>query len=157
MYELTENPQLVKNTDTGAVFDPDGANWVAEAYRKWRDAGNTPALCPPRYQPNSPEHYRAIRAAAWAWMTAWVTDRRYDSIETCCSYYNSAVSRYAAEAKAMVAWRDAVNQKLEQLVAAPPAGVSTWEQVKVLLPQPEAFNWPAEVELPLDGVPPIHL
>lgn len=99
--------------------------------------------------PHTPEHYRAIRSAVWAWMTAYVQARRYDTIESCCSYANSAVTRYRAEALAMIAWRDAVNQALEALVVNPPDGLETWEQVQALLPQPEAFAWPAEVDLPL--------
>lgn len=108
---------------------------------------------PPPALPNTPGHYRAIRDAAWAWMTSVVQARRYDSIESCCSYANSTVPRYKAEALAMIAWRDAVNQKLEQLVAAPPAGIDTWDEVRELLPQPESFAWPATVELPLEGSP----
>ena len=50
-----------------------------------------------------------------------------------------------------------VNQALETLVLAPPAGIETWEQVKPLLPQPEAYDWPAPVERQLDGVPPVQL
>ncbi|KAK6697013.1 hypothetical protein SNK04_014416 [Fusarium graminearum] len=57
--------------------------------------------------------------------------------------------------RAMVAWRDAVNQALEALVRDPPAHVETWEQVRVLLPQPESFAWPAAAELPLDAVDPV--
>lgn len=91
-------------------------------------------------------------------MASVVTERGYDSIETCCSYYNSSVDRYRLEARAMVAWRDAVNQALEALVLNPPAGVDTWEEVVALLPQPETFPWPAKVELPLEGTePPIHI
>ncbi|PJO53748.1 hypothetical protein CR156_17005 [Stenotrophomonas lactitubi] len=82
-------------------------------------------------------------------MTAYVVDRRYDSVETCVGYYNSGVERYRLEARAMVAWRDAVNLALEQLVTNPPAGIETWEQVQALLPQPEVFNWPSEISLPL--------
>lgn len=108
------------------------------------------SVTPPPALPNTPGHYRAIRDAAWAWMTSVVQERRYDTIESCCSYANSTVPRYKAEALAMIAWRDAVNQRLEQLVASPPAGLETWEQVRALLPQPESFAWPAAVELPLD-------
>ncbi|WP_277778898.1 hypothetical protein [Stenotrophomonas maltophilia] len=75
--------------------------------------------------------------------------RNYDTVESCCSYFNSGVPRFRDEARAMVAWRDAVNLALEQLVLAPPAGIETWDQVRALLPQPEAFNWPGEVSLPL--------
>ncbi|MBH1639160.1 glycoside hydrolase family protein [Stenotrophomonas maltophilia] len=66
-------------------------------------------------------------------------ERGYDSVESCASYYSSGVTRYRAEALAMVAWRDAVNQALEQLVLAPPEGIETWDQVRALLPQSETF------------------
>lgn len=109
------------------------------------------SLVPKPYLPNTPEHYRAIREAAWNWMTGYVKLRRYDSIESCCSYANSTVPRYKAEALAMIRWRDAVNVRLEGLVVNPPAGLETWEQVKALLPQPEEFQWPVEIDLPLGG------
>ncbi|HDS1139799.1 TPA: hypothetical protein QDZ75_003872 [Stenotrophomonas maltophilia] len=83
-------------------------------------------------------------------MAEWVRARGYDDIPNCASYFNSSITRYRQEARALVAWRDAVNQKLEQLVLAPPVGVETWEQVRALLPQPEAFSWPEKAELPLD-------
>lgn len=152
MYQLTNSPDVLLNVETNTFIHRQSASWPTE----WLES-NSPVPPPPPYELHSPEHYRAIRTAAWAWMTEFVQARRYDNVETCCSYYNSAVPRYAAEAAAMVAWRDAINQKLEELVASPPAGIETWEQVKVLLPQPEAYNWPAEVELPLDEIPPIHL
>lgn len=79
--------------------------------------------------------------------------RRYDSIETCCSYFNSSVPRYRAEARAMVAWRDAVSLALEQLVVTLPAGIETFADVRPLLPQPDAYPWPEAVNLPLDLMP----
>ncbi|UFK09615.1 hypothetical protein [Xanthomonas phage DES1] len=152
MYQLTENPNLLFNAQTGEMIPKGHRLWPAE----WLKT-NTPAPIPPPYQPNTPEHYRAIRDAAWAWMASVVQVRRYDTIESCCSYANSNVPRYKAEALAMIAWRDAVNQKLEQMVVAPPAGLITWEQVRVLLPQPEAFNWPVLAALPLNETPPIKV
>ncbi|MBY6280328.1 MULTISPECIES: hypothetical protein [Stenotrophomonas maltophilia group] len=68
---------------------------------------------------------------------------------------HSGVERYRLEARAMVAWRDAVNQALEQLVLAPPEGIESWEQVRALLPQSETFAWPEKAELPLDGLAPV--
>ena len=157
MYRLLSFPGYVEEISTGTVVQVDSQNWQAEAYREWLAAGNIPEPCPPPYELHSPEHYRAIRAAAWAWMTEFVQERRYDTIESCCSYYDSTVTRYRLEARAMVAWRDAVNQALEALVKAPSAGVETWEQVRALLPQPGAYSWPTKEELPLDGVPPVTL
>lgn len=114
-------------------------------------------LPPELFIPTVKERNNAIRDAAWQWMSSVPKTRGYDSIESCCSYAQSSVARYKAEALAMIAWRDAVNQRLEQLALSPPAGVTTWEQVRPLLPQPEAYAWPAAVSLPLDQVPPIKL
>lgn len=152
MYQLTDNPDVIRCLDTGA-FIPRG-HWMWDQYKQWCAAGNTPLPVPPPYELHSPEHYRAIRSAAWAWMEAEVKSRGYDSIESCCSYFNSSIERYRLEARAMVAWRDAVNQALEQLVAAPPPGIETWEQVQALLPQSSSFSWPDRLELPLDKVEP---
>lgn len=149
MYQLTDDPSAVKCLSTGATIPVDADTWQARLYQDWLLAGNVPAATPLAYQPYSAEHFDAIRASAWAWMTAWVAERRYDSIESCVGYFNSGVDRYRLEAHAMVAWRDQVNQALEQMVLAPPAGVITWDQVRSLLPQPETFSWPGEVVLPL--------
>lgn len=147
MYQLTNDPDQIMCLDTGTLIPRGHRLW--DNYAAYLDAGNSALPVPTPYEIRSPEHYRFIRSAAWAWMTAWVVDRRYDSIESCCSYFNSSVPRYREEARAMVAWRDAVNQELEALVLAAPAGIETWDQVRALLPPPEAFNWPGEVSLPL--------
>ncbi|WP_416058400.1 hypothetical protein [Stenotrophomonas maltophilia] len=158
MYQLTGNPDIILHVETG-TFIPSG-HGLWDLYQLWLSAGNEPlpveATGP---APHSPEHYRAIRDAAFAWMRGVVVARGYDSIETCVGYYNSGVARYRAEARAMVAWRDAVNQALEALVLAPPEGVETWDQVRALLPQPEAFAWPGVVELPLgsETAPPVAI
>lgn len=156
MYQVTNTEGWIKNITTGEFISEASRHWPE--YEAWLAAGNTPASMPRPYEPNTPAHHRAIRDAAWQWMASIVKDRGYDSIESCVSYYDSGVARYKAEARAMVAWRDAVNQALEALVLNPPPGVDTWEEVCPLLPQPEAFPWPAKVELPLEGTePPIHI
>ncbi|WP_295573781.1 hypothetical protein [uncultured Stenotrophomonas sp.] len=144
MYRQTNDPSVLICLETGAMIPRGHREWPEE----WlRSHSPLPPATP--YELHSPQHYQAIRSAAWDWMTAWIRDRRYDSIETCVGYFNSGVPRYRDEARAMVAWRDAVNQELEALVLAAPAGIETWDQVRALLPQPEAFNWPGEVSLPL--------
>jgi hypothetical protein len=153
MYQYTDDPNVLLCLETGA--------WIPRGHRDWPTEwllSHTPEPIPPPYLPGTPAHHRAIRDAAWAWMATVVKGRGYDSIESCCSYYNSGVARYKAEARAMVAWRDAVNTALETMVLNPPAGVDTWDEVQALLSQPEAFNWPPKVDLPLDGLePPIQL
>lgn len=146
MYRYTHDPDLLVCLETGAVIPRGNYLWPAD----WLAGGGIPEPISPPYELYSPEHFRAIRDAAFAWMEAEVKLRGYDSIATCASYFNSAVERYRLEARAMVAWRDGVNQALEQLVLAPPEGIETWDQVRGLLPQPESFDWPEKVELPLD-------
>lgn len=145
MYRLTTDSDMLYCVETGAFIPRGHYLWPTE----WLAAGNTPLPVPPPYEPNTPAHHRAIRDAAWAWMTGVVQARQYDSIESCVGYFNSGVERYRLEARAMVAWRDAVNEKLVALVLDPPPGVVTWPQVQALLPQPSQFNWPSSVELPL--------
>lgn len=152
-YRRHPNPDYLVEIETGATIPRGSCDWPTEWLKN-----NTPLPIPPPYESNTPAHHRAIRDAAWQWMASIVQDRGYDSIESCVSYYDSSVARYKAEARAMVAWRDAVNQALEALVLNPPAGVDTWEEVVVLLPQPGAFAWPPKVDLPLEGTdPPIQI
>lgn len=155
-YRLTKSPDMVIRLSDNCTVSKGHRFW--DEYQAWCALGNEPEPVPPPYELHSPEHYRAIRAAAWTWMASVVAARGYDNIESCASYYNSSVERYRLEARAMVAWRDAVNQVLEQLVLSPPVGIETWEQVRALLPQPEAFAWPEKAELPLDtGSPAVML
>lgn len=149
MYQLTADPAV--------VYCPERQSWIAEGtwlwdqYQVWLREGNTPMPAGPAYALYSPEHFRAIRDQAFSWMRGMAVSRGYDSIESCASYYNSSVDRYRLEARALVAWRDAVNQRLEELVVSRPPGIETWEQVRPLLPQPDAYPWPASVELPLSA------
>lgn len=144
-FRLTADPDVIECLETDSLIPRGHRDWPTEWLQE-----HEPLPQPPPYALHSPQHYQTIRSAAWRWMSAWAQERRYDNIETCCSYANSSVARYRAEALAMIAWRDAVNLALEQLVLDPPAGVVTWDQVRPLLPQPETFGWPDEVELPLN-------
>lgn len=152
MYQLTEDPDVIRCVETGAFIPRGHYLWPTE----WLDQ-NTPltASAPGLgFELHTPAHYRYIRDQAFAWMRAEAVERGYDGIESCASYYNSGVARYRAEARAMVAWCDAVKQSLEQLVLAPPASIETWEQVRALLLQPGTFAWPEKAELPLETASP---
>ncbi|WP_182068254.1 hypothetical protein [Stenotrophomonas pavanii] len=148
MYQLTDDPDVIRCVETGAFIPRGHYLWPTE----WLEQNTPLPASPPGlgFELHTPAHYRYIRDQAFGWMRAEAVERGYDSIESCASYYNSGVARYRAEARAMVAWRDAVNQSLEQLVLAPPDGIETWEQVRALLPQPETFAWPEKAELPLE-------
>lgn len=45
-----------------------------------------------------------------------VKSKNYRSIESCCSYYSSSNSRYAADASNVIAWRDAVWEHYTQVI-----------------------------------------
>jgi hypothetical protein len=156
MYRYTNDPDLLVCLETGATIPRGNYLWPVD----WLAAGGVPEPIAPPYELYSPQHFRAIRDAAFAWMEAEVKARGYDSIANCTSYFNSGVERYRLEARAMVAWRDDVNQALERVVVSPPEGIETWDQVRALLPQPAAYAWPATVDLPLDSgesAPPVMM
>lgn len=157
-YRSTDNPDTVFCEDTSSWVAR--GTWMWEAYEAWKREGNvaTPYSAPPPYQPYTPEHFRFIRDSAAEWLLAKAKERGYDSVESCVSYYNSTRARYQREARAMVAWRDAVYGGLEDLAANPPANIETWEQVRVLLPQPEAYDFPdTEVLLPGSEIDPVEV
>lgn len=149
MYRLTNDQDFIEVVETGEQVPRGHRLW--DDYQQWITEGNMPLPMLPPYQLHSPQHYQAIRSSAWDWMNSWVKWRGYDTIETCCSYFNSSVPRYRDEARAMAAWRDAVNQQLEELALAAPAGIETWDQVRAMLPQPDLYDWPEKVDLPLNS------
>lgn len=144
MYQYTNDPDVLLNLETLEWIPRSNPNWPTN----WL-IFNTPASVPPPFELYSPEHYKAIQTAAWNWMAEFVQARRYDSVENCCSYFNSSIALKQGEARAMVAWRDAVSVALESLIQNPPPGLTQWEQIKAILPQPESFNWPSKLELPM--------
>jgi len=135
MYQLTDNEDCILNVATGTQI-PRG-HWMWEEYDAWLAQGNTPDPMPtPAFDLH--EH---VRKCAYAWMDDVVQGKDYDNIYTCASYATSTIPEFKADADALVAWRDAVVLRLYQLRDEPPQGVDSWEEVKPLLPQPEAFGW----------------
>ncbi|QFR57928.1 hypothetical protein CPT_Moby_203 [Stenotrophomonas phage Moby] len=147
MFQLTTDPDVIYNEETCQYIPRGHPLW--DTYEEFVLGGGIVKPVAPRYGEYTPEHFRYIRSMTWEWMSSWVKARRYDSIESCVGYVSSSVERYKAEATCMVAWRDAVNMKLEEMVLNPPPGISTWEQVRVLLPQPESYPWPGLVDIPM--------
>lgn len=76
------------------------------------------------------------------WLDRIVQERGYDNIVSCVSYVASNNDQFRNEAKAALAWRDAVYTAGYDLIANTPEGVTTPEQVLALLPKPEEFFWP---------------
>lgn len=80
-----------------------------------------------------------------AMIDAKASERQYDSGATLASYVNSTIEKWAIEAQAFVAWRDAV--WLYALVELDKVQKGEREQpsVEVFLAELPVFEWPSEL------------
>jgi hypothetical protein len=105
--------------------------------------GETFAPEPPA--PTLADAAAALTVDVQTWLDATAQGNGYDSLFTCISYLNSAMTQYAADAAAALAWRDAVwpacYQWQQDALTNPPATFPTSAEVIAQLPQPEAFGW----------------
>lgn len=79
------------------------------------------------------------------WLDNTACANGYDSIASCISYKDSAIAQWAEDAKAAIAWRDAVwmacFQWQQSASVNPPPTFPTSAQVIAQLPQAAAFGW----------------
>ena len=108
-------------------------------------AGEVFALAPP--VPTIADAAEALSADVQTWLDATACENGYDSLASCISYKDSAITQWAADASAAIAWRDAVwlaaFQWQQSASSNPPATFPTSAEVISQLPQPEAFGWVA--------------
>jgi hypothetical protein len=86
----------------------------------------------------------ALEQAVQAWLDKTAIANGYSSLASCSSYYNSGVTQWATDAKAAVAWRDAVWQACYALFAQYQAGqIVTPDAASLLaqLPQAATYGW----------------
>lgn len=140
MYQLSSNPDIVIRTSDNTTI-PRGHRWWDD-YESWCAAGGIPE---PATVPTMAEAAAELAAAVQTWLDTTAQGNGYDSLASCISYLSSAVTQYAADAAAALAWRDAVwpdcFQKQQDAIANPPSVMPTSTQVIATLPQPEAFGW----------------
>jgi hypothetical protein len=140
-YALTENPNLVMNTETG-TYIPITGNWQSDIYQAWLLEGNTPDPLP---APTFADYVSQFTPGLQAWMEAIAKTNDYDSVISCISYLGSGVTQYAGDAQSMLDWRDALwkwatNWQLGfngQL----PNPIPTLIEVMAMAPQPATFGW----------------
>lgn len=142
MYQLTNDPAAVINLDTGAWI-PEG-NWMWGEYQAWLDDGNTPA--PATDDPTTTADYQmALRSDELQnWLDTTAQENNYADATSCISYLASEVAIYAADAKAMSAWRDAVWPAFNAMPEnwpSDPMQWPLWDAIQPLLPQPAEFGW----------------
>jgi hypothetical protein len=83
-----------------------------------------------------------LQANVQMMMDSTVRARHYDSLLSACSYVGSANATFAAEAKACVAWRDAVWSSCDALLAQVEAGSKPVPTSAELLASLPALTWP---------------
>lgn len=116
-------------------------------YEEWVAKGNKATLS----VPTTTERNESIRQGVYDWLNTTVQANGYDDIVSCVSYAGSKVPKHKKEGQAALDWRDAINNKLLELVASPPAGITTLAQVLALMPQPETFGWVRDAAHPGSG------
>lgn len=137
MYQLTSNPDVVQNLQTGACI-PRGHRWWDE-FEAWVAAGGVPEAA----IKTLPQLVAETKAMISRWLDEVVQSKGYDNIVSCASYATSTNATFRAEAEAAIAWRDAVYAMGYELLADIPSNITTPEHVLALMPLPTDFGWPA--------------
>lgn len=139
MYQLTENPDVVKDLSTGSFIPRGHRFW--DTYEAWLAAGNSA-------QP-LPRDFATIVGHAIDGVQGWI-DRTaqqngYDNAVSCVSYLGSSVQQWRQDAEAMRSWRDAVWQAAHawrsSLNGQIPSPLPDMAQIIQTLPQPGAYGW----------------
>jgi hypothetical protein len=156
MYQLTNDPDVVIQLDTGTFIVR--GNWMWDAYEEWLAAGNKPETVPP---PTFEEILEAVTPGVQQWMDNTARQKGYDSVVSCATYATSGVPEFAADAAAIIAWRDAVWTAAyawrDGLNGQLPEVIPTIEEVIAQLPQPEFYGWNSQPydQMPGDPAPPM--
>lgn len=144
MYQLTATPGVVIDTDTNSSIPVDSYTWQAQAYRDWLAAGNTPMPVPP---PTVADIVARFLPQLQAWIDGIAQQNGYDTALSCISYAGSSVTQWDADAKAMIAYRDALwtwaYQQQATLAAMTPDQLAalTVEQIIAQAPPASASGW----------------
>lgn len=136
MYQRTENPDVIKDLDSGSFIPRGNSLWPEDE-----------SVIAPLPSPTFAEIVQALKPGLQGWMDSVARSNGYDSVISCASYANSGVAQWKADALAIIAWRDAVWQAAyvwqEGANGQLPVQIPTLADVIAQLPQPEAFGWVA--------------
>lgn len=104
------------------------------------DANGNPQSVAPS-PPSEAQRIAALTAAVQRQLDQVAQSRNYDGILSMCSYANSAIASFAAEAQAGIAWRDAVWSFCYQVLAEVQAGSRSEPTVEQLVAELPAIDW----------------
>lgn len=105
MYRLTENPNFVIDMETNTSIPVDSDTWQSQTYCEWLAAGNIPTPLP---APTVNDIVARFLPQLQAWIDGIAKQNGYDTALSCISYVGSSVAQWDTDAKAMVAYRDAL-------------------------------------------------
>lgn len=149
MYRLTSDPDTVQHVESTTFIPRGSGQWTA--YEEWLAEGNTPEKLP---GPTFAEIMAAVTPGVQRWMDQTAQQKGYDNVVSCATYATSGVPEFAADAAAIIAWRDAVWVAAyawrDGLNGQLPETIPTIEEVIAQLPQPGDFGWNGQ---PYDEVP----
>lgn len=138
-YQLTNGSSIIRLGDN-AFIPVDPANADYQAYLSWVAMGN---VAQPATQPTLSQVIASLEIAVQLWLDQTAQGNGYNDIHSCISYLNSSNSTWAADAKAALAWRDAVWEQCYSLESssALQSNPPTASQLIAQLPQPSAYGW----------------
>jgi hypothetical protein len=111
------------------------------------DTNGSPIAVDPLTLLTPTELIAALKGSVQQWLDTTAQASGYDSLASCASYISSSVAQWATDAKAAIAWRDAVWQACFTQMSAAQGTTSpvipTATALIAALPQPAAYGWSA--------------
>jgi hypothetical protein len=142
LYQLTNNVNVILNTQTGAFVPVDPGNRDYQAYEVWLAAGNLPDPAPGNPLTETLTLYEGYLTD---WINQTVQQNGYADINSCISYLNSSVAQWQQDAQAALAWRDDVWKYAftweESLNGSLPGTLPTKAAFLAMFPQPSTYGW----------------
>lgn len=142
-YQATVSDGVIR-LDDNAFIPADPANSDYVAYLEWVAEGNTPAPIP---TPTVESIVQRFLPQLQSWIDGVAQQNGYDSALSCITYANSTIAQWAADAHAMIKYRDALwawaySQQVT-LAAMAPAQLAllTADQIIAQAPKPADSGW----------------
>lgn len=142
-YQLTAGPFVIR-LDDGAFIPIDVENIDYIAYTEWLAAGNEPIPLP---AVTVSEIIQRFLPQLQEWIDGVAQQNGYDSALSCITYANSTIAQWAADAHAMIKYRDALwawaYSQQATLAAMAPAQLAalTVDQIIAQAPKPADSGW----------------
>jgi len=133
MYQQTTNPDVIFDTDTGA--------FIPRGNPQWPEDESTIQPLPP---PTVADIVARFLPQLQSWVDGVAKQNGYDTALSCISYVGSSVTQWDTDAKAMLAYRDALwtwaYGQQATLAAMAPAALAALTVDEILAQAPKAAD-----------------